>query len=248
MSDEKFKNKYRIKSARAVWHDYNGGIYFITVCTKNREHFFGEINNGNIQLTKIGEYVSENLEGITDHYPYAEIPLFVVMPNHWHAIVFIDAPCRGVACNVFMGATNEANNNGKDVACNVFTGITNGANNGKDVARNVSTNEKMVEIAKRQSLLCVTIRGIKSAVTRFANDNNIDFAWQTRFHDHIIRNQNEINRIADYIENNPANWDTNCFNEKNNVPSSPVETGRAPSLRDGDEYIILKNRKKTNNL
>ena len=45
MSDEKFQNKYRVKSARATWHDYSGGAYFITVCTKNREHSFGEICN-----------------------------------------------------------------------------------------------------------------------------------------------------------------------------------------------------------
>ena len=46
MSDEKFKGKYRIKSARASWHDYNGGAYFITICTKNRVHYFGENDLG----------------------------------------------------------------------------------------------------------------------------------------------------------------------------------------------------------
>ncbi len=40
---DKFQNRFRITSARAYWHDYNGGIYFITICTKNREHYFGEI-------------------------------------------------------------------------------------------------------------------------------------------------------------------------------------------------------------
>jgi hypothetical protein len=72
----------------------------------------------------------------------------------------------------------------------------------------------MIKIAKNQSLLCVTIRGFKSAVTKFANKNKIEFEWQTRFHDHIIRNQNEMNRIADYILNNPSTWDSDCFNEK----------------------------------
>ena len=179
MENEKFQNKYRIKSARAVWHDYNGGTYFITICTKNREHFFGEIDNGIMQLSEMGKYTFENLHNINSHYPCAEIPLFVVMPNHIHAIVLID-----------------------DI---IF---------GKDVARNISSgkNETMVEIAKQQSLLCVTIRGFKSAVTKFAHDNDIDFIWQTRFHDHIIRNQNEMNRIADYIEKNPATWKTDCFN------------------------------------
>jgi REP element-mobilizing transposase RayT len=213
MSDEKFQNKYRIKSARAAWHDYNGGKYFVTICTKNREHFFGEIvptvetlhatspvEMGciaeetllatSLRMTEIGKYAFENLQNINIHYPYAEIPLFVVMPNHIHAIVFIDGAhhCR-------------------DVARNVST-------------RNVSTtteirNEKMIEIAKHQSLLCVTMRGFKSAITKFAHDNHIDFAWQTRFHDIIIRNQHEMNYIANYIENNPATWETDCFNENN---------------------------------
>ena len=59
------------------------------------------------------------------------------------------------------------------------------------------------------------MRGLKSAVTKFANKNRIVFAWQTRFYDHIIRNQSEMNRIVDYIENNPALWDSDCYNEKN---------------------------------
>lgn len=55
------------------------------------------------------------------------------------------------------------------------------------------------------------VRGIKSAVTKFANQNNIPFKWQSRFHDHIIRDNNDMNNIANYIINNPANWETDCF-------------------------------------
>lgn len=37
----KFKNKHRIASARAGWWDYGwNGPYFITICTRNREHYF----------------------------------------------------------------------------------------------------------------------------------------------------------------------------------------------------------------
>jgi REP element-mobilizing transposase RayT len=194
MDDKLFNNKYRIPSARATFHDYNGGAYFVTICTKNSECFFGEIVGGadvacrdvarnvstkTMQLSEIGKYADENLRNITHHYPYAGIPLFIVMPNHIHAIVFID-------------------------------GVFN-----SDVARNVSTtvkNEKMVEIAKHQSLLAVALRGFKSAITKFATGKNINFAWQTRFHDHIIRNQDEMNHIAKYIENNVFNWETDELN------------------------------------
>ena len=180
MSNDKYKNKYRIASARARWHDYNNGEYFVTVCTHNREHYFGRIVNGVMQLSEIGQFAEDNLKDINNHYPYAEIPLFVVMPNHIHSIVIIDET------------------------------------NSRDVARRVSTNtidknKKMQDIANRQGLLSVCAGGYKSAVTRYANQHQIEFAWQSRFHDHIIKNDNEKNRIADYIKNNVANWHDDKF-------------------------------------
>jgi REP element-mobilizing transposase RayT len=198
MSDEKYQNKYRIKSARAEWHDYNGGAYFITVCTTNREHYLGKIRDEQMDLSNTGKYLSENLQRITTHYPYAEIPLFVVMPNHWHAIVFIDA-------NKTPQKSANMDNAHTDVAH-------------QDVARHVSTgNENMKNIRAKQGWLSVVIGGVKSAVTKFARENSIDFAWQTRFDDRIIRDQNMMNKIAEYIENNVARWNDDCFNESETI-------------------------------
>ena len=45
MSEEKFKDRYRIPSTRATWHDYLGGAYFVTNCTKGREFFLGKIED-----------------------------------------------------------------------------------------------------------------------------------------------------------------------------------------------------------
>ena len=130
---EKFQNRFRIPSARADWHDYNGGIYFVTICTKNCEHYFGEITHC----------------------------------------------CR-------------------DVARNVSTGV----------------NTQMANISPRKNSLAVVIRGVKSSITKFANENNIPFAWQTRFHDRIIRNQDEFDKISDYIEKNVVNWRNDMGNMK----------------------------------
>ena len=194
MADGRWQNKYRIESARAIWHDYDGGIYFITICTKNREHFFGEIGNGEMVLSDIGKYAVEQFNNVTSHYPYAEIPLFTIMPNHVHAIVVISA-CRDVACYVSMPTKTNAK---------------------EDVARYVSTNptdknEYMAERSPKQGSLAAVIRGLKSAVTKYANENTLDFSWQPRFHDHIIHNIPEMNRIADYIENNVTNWKDDEF-------------------------------------
>lgn len=74
-------------------------------------------------------------------------------------------------------------------------------------------------MALQKGKLSVTIGGFKQSITRFANENDLEFAWQTRFHDHIIQEIDEMNRIATYIENNVANWVDDEFYspKKNNV-------------------------------
>ena len=62
-----------------------------------------------------------------------------------------------------------------------------------------------------QSWLSVVIRQFKQSITRYAHENNIEFAWQPRFHDHIIRNNDELYGISNYIENNVANWKQDEF-------------------------------------
>lgn len=57
------------------------------------------------------------------------------------------------------------------------------------------------------------VGAIKADVTRFARRNDIEFNWQSRFHDHIIRGTHDGNRITEYIENNAARWDSDCFND-----------------------------------
>ncbi|MGM0647167.1 MAG: hypothetical protein ACQESZ_02125, partial [Bacteroidota bacterium] len=58
MGQERFRNKYRIPSTRLQNWDYGWhGAYFITICTKHREHFFGEIYDGEMELSEIGKLV-----------------------------------------------------------------------------------------------------------------------------------------------------------------------------------------------
>ena len=199
MKTDKFNNKYRIPSARAVWHNYNGGDYFITICTAEKKHYFGRITNGEMTLNSLGLKLDELINNIRMHNPYAEIPVYQIMPNHVHLIVCIDgeyrdAACRDAACHVSM--ENTENNDNRDAACHVST---------------VGKNEKMQNIAEKCGLLSTAMGGLKSALTNYAHFNKIVFEWQTRFHDHIIRSQEEMNQIADYIENNPALWKSDKF-------------------------------------
>ena len=207
MPDNLFRNKYRIPSARAVWHDYNGGAYFVTICTKDMAHFFGEIVDGEMCLTEIGRCADEQLRNVSSHYPYAKIPLWVVMPNHVHAIVMIDG---------------DADLNGRDAIYRVSgdvmpsdTGTVGTDAMNLDAMNRVSTggvthnNNPML-----RKCLGAIVRGLKARVTKYANENGISFAWQTRFHDRIIRDCDEMNGIVQYIENNVAQWESDEMNDE----------------------------------
>ena len=89
---DKFKNKYRIKSARLQSWDYaNNAAYFITICTKYREHYFGEIADDEMHLNEIGKFTEQEWIKTPELRPDMNLELgeFVVMPNHFHGIVNI---------------------------------------------------------------------------------------------------------------------------------------------------------------
>lgn len=195
--EDLFHNRYRIQTARAEWHGYDGGIYFVTICTIGREHYFGEIETEQepfMRLSPVGSFANQLIANVTAFYPHVEIPLFVIMPNHIHAIIYIDGEA--------IAGTNakDAMNIGND------GDAMKGGNNG-DAMNRVSTggvtgkHNPMVT-----NCLGTVVRGLKARVTRWANQNNIPFGWQARFYDRVVRNQNELNNIAEYIENNVINW------------------------------------------
>lgn len=81
-------------------------------------------------------------------------------------------------------------------------------NESRDVARNVSTENKFSKLAPKAGSLSTIIRSFKSSVTKNIHEfGRLDFAWQARFFDRIIRNENELFNIRRYIEQNPLKWD-----------------------------------------
>ncbi|MDO9231483.1 MAG: transposase [bacterium] len=87
---ELFKNKYTIKSSRLSNYDYSqNGMYFVTICTKDKEYFFGEVKNGGMVLNDVGKMADKYWREIPAHFPFVRLDEFVVMPNHVHGIVEI---------------------------------------------------------------------------------------------------------------------------------------------------------------
>jgi REP element-mobilizing transposase RayT len=232
MTMDKFNNKYRIPSARATWWDYRrAGAYFITICTQNRVHYFGEIENGYMRLSGMGVIADVLWHEIPHHSPLVKLGAFVVMPNHIHGILILTEPApvvddgggdvdRDVDRNV------DRNVDRRDVACNVSTGTDTdtGTGTGTDTDTDTDTgalttttppttekNEQMSNISPKSNSISAIVRSYKSAVTKHAHRLGYDFAWQTRFHDHIIRNDESFENISHYIINNPANWQEDKF-------------------------------------
>lgn len=78
------------KSPRAEFYDYCDGDFFVTICTREKEHSFGEIKHNEMIFSKVGKYCDEQFGELSIHYPYARVLVHQVMPNHLHAIIRID--------------------------------------------------------------------------------------------------------------------------------------------------------------
>ena len=103
---ERYKNKYRIESSRLQGFDYSqNGMYFVTICTKDREHLFGCVENGRMVLNEIGEIVKEEILQTPIIRENIRLDEWVIMPNHLHIILEIlykigtpvETPRRGVS-------------------------------------------------------------------------------------------------------------------------------------------------------
>lgn len=188
----RYQNKYRIASARAAWWNYGwSGAYFITICTKNREHYFGEIINDKMHLSHCGVIADLLWHEIPHHAIDVDLGAFEVMPNHIHGILIL-------------------NTDNDKLIGTVETGHALSLPHALSLSRQSESQKRFRNPGKNTA--STIIGGYKSAVTKHANRLEIEFAWQSRFHDHIIRDNDEYQRINDYIENNVQNWNDDKFN------------------------------------
>ncbi|MDZ8183737.1 MAG: transposase [Nostoc sp. ChiSLP02] len=99
-SNPKYKGKYRIDSTRLpAWNYASDGGYFVTICTDRKKYFFGEVVQGEMQLSAIGEIAYKLWYEIPKNFSNCQIDSFCVMPNHIHGIVIINQTQQGNAMN-----------------------------------------------------------------------------------------------------------------------------------------------------
>ncbi|MDR1516892.1 MAG: transposase [Dysgonamonadaceae bacterium] len=180
------------------------GLYFVTVCVQNRECLFGEIPGGKMILNDAGKIAHNEWLKTVELRPNVQLHNFIVMPNHFHAIVEIvtkfDDACRGV---LHTPSNNTPINNtpiNNKIMDNEFdNGVCN-----QGVCNQGVCNTPLRSPSQTVGAI---MRGYKSAVSK-----QLDFSvWQRNYHEHIIRDQHEHGTIAEYIENNPINWEIDTF-------------------------------------
>ena len=196
--EEKFKNRYAIKSGRLHSYDYSSdGMYFVTICTKDREEFFGNVENGKMALSEIGKIAEKFWQEIPKHFPFVNLDIYQIMPNHVHGIIEIIK--NDFVETQFIASKND----NQDALKCVSTGkISGGITGMKNPSLNPNSLSNIIKWYKGRCAF-----EIRKQL------NPITFAWQPQFYDHVIRNDESLNKIREYIFKNPAEWER----DKNNL-------------------------------
>ncbi|MEG0895537.1 MAG: transposase, partial [Oscillospiraceae bacterium] len=151
------------KHIRLKDYDYSScGAYFVTICTQNRNCIF--VGDDSISSRMIDDIWDKTIK----QFPNIKCPKYVIMPNHFHAIIVI---------------------NRADMESAPTTTVSD-----------------VIQSFKRHTTI-EYIKLVKQNILPLF-DKHI---WQRSFHDHIIRNEQEYQKIWEYIDTNPLKWGEDCF-------------------------------------
>jgi len=195
-----FRKQFRIESARRSGWDYSQrGWYFVTICTKDKKCSLGSVAEGQMVLCDAGAIAEIEMRRVADHYLNVTIDRFVVMPNHVHAIIVIE----GEHAYSPLAAAIAGRGGGR-----ASSAATESAGSlSKLIVETRLAASPLAAQANKANSLADIVGGYKAGVSKKCRREGIaDFAWQTRFHDHILRSNASVNAARDYIDRNPENW------------------------------------------
>jgi len=179
--------RHHRRSIRLKGYDYTqAGAYFVTLCVQGRECLLGAVTAGEMILNELGQIVREEWERSSEIRREIELDEFVVMPNHMHGIVWIIEPDNVRAHG--------------------------GAPQPGSPAPIVRADGRPPQRAPQRApkSLGSFVAGFKSAATKRINEQRGMPGvpvWQRNYYEHIIRNDADLQRIREYIVNNPLKWD-----------------------------------------
>ncbi len=174
------------RSIRLKNYDYSQpGAYFITICTENRECLFGNVVDGKMVLNDVGQIAQKCWLEIPNHFPNVVLDEFVIMPNHIHGIIILTNDNK----NPIVGANNHS----------------------------PLQSQNTSQFRSPSKSIGSIVRGFKIGVIKLIRQNvgakNILplQIWQRNYYEHIIRNEQNLNKIREYIINNPLKWEVDKY-------------------------------------
>ena len=188
-------------SIRLKGYDYSQSVgYFITVCTQDRACFFGDAIGSEILLNEAGRMVASAWHVQPDRFPAVRLDAFVVMPNHIHGIVWIE---NGVGAGLVPAQMGAATLHGATILRGT---IPHGTAPNRATTRVAPTNGDHIGdiVGAFKSLTTVAYaRGVQQSGWLAFRGR----LWQRNYYEHIIRDDESLNRIRQYILDNPSQWD-----------------------------------------
>ena len=168
----------------------------MTQQTSHRPHIFGDVVNGEMILNEYGQIATQCWTDIPQHFPHAVLHEYVVMPNHVHGIIQLSD---------IVGANNYSPN---DMVANMDANNHSPINTGdNDGAKDFSPLHSRPLPRGTSRTIGSIVRGFKIGVSKQLGHS----VWQRDYWEHVIRNDKSHQLIADYILNNPANWENDKF-------------------------------------
>jgi len=208
------------RSIRLQGYDYSqAGACFVTICTQNRECLFGDIADGGMRLNDAGQMVQTVWDEIPAHYPGIDIDAFVVMPNHIHGIIIIvgagPRACPGTrACPEQDQPQEDGQPRGE--------GQPQGDGQPRGIGHprgGAPTGLSLPDVVHRLKTLTT-----KRYVDGVKQNGWLPFPgklWQRNYWEHVVRNEPELTRIREYIQNNPIRWELDKLHPDNPVGAGP---------------------------
>ena len=229
------------RSIRLKGYDYSmQGLFFVTICVENRKCLFGEIVSNRMLLNEAGAMIEKWYHALEQKFPTIKCHEHIVMPNHFHCIIENTGaaganPCvRPIAVgadqcvrpNGAVGANPCVRPNEESVGADPCVRpneeqirgvpqIQTGGHIGPPQQPSQHSPQQLGGIIQWFKTMSTNeyIRKVKSAKwPQFSGR-----LWQRNYWEHIIRSEKSFNRIAEYINDNPSNWQTDIINPGNDI-------------------------------
>lgn len=191
------------RSIRLQTYDYSrSGAYFVTICVQGKACLFGDVVDGTMRLNDAGGIVARTWEWLPTRNAHVELDAWVVMPNHVHGIIVLTGDGWGELDGGGRGGSGKGGSRTAPTDTRKSLGRLVG------MFKTVSTKQMNI------------LRGTPGATV-----------WQRNYWEHIVRDESELDRIREYIVNNPGKWEMDQLHPGWELRETPAPYGDGDSRR-----------------